>query len=142
MKLQIQCLVGFVDGEECFHVFLNGNREMKCGVQTVPEFTVTQHQRDISLLYALKACFGCGVVRVNNGKRFCSRVPRQKDFLEIICPFFEKHKLKSKKRVEFEKFRQVVLLMAKRKHLTGAGVDKIRKIAQTMNRKGHSIDET
>ncbi len=39
------------------------------------------------------------------------------------------------KRVDFEKFRNVVLLMEKKHHLTADGLNKIREIQETMNRK-------
>ncbi len=52
---------------------------------------------------------------------------------QSIVPFFDKHPLKSKKRVDFVKFRKILLLMRKREHLAIAGIAKIRAIAATMN---------
>ena len=65
MKLDAQWIVGFVDGEGCFYIGINEHPEMKVGVQVLPEFTVVQHERDVKILHALKAHFGCGVVRRN-----------------------------------------------------------------------------
>jgi hypothetical protein len=67
MKLNAQWVVGFVDGEGCFHIGINQNPEMKLGVQVLPEFTVVQHEVDVQVLYGLKDYFGCGVVRKNHG---------------------------------------------------------------------------
>ena len=133
MDLNAQWIVGFVDGEGCFHIGINKNQEMKLGVQVLPEFTVVQHQVDEQVLYALKTYFGCGVVRKNHGTRLCYRVRGQENLRNKIVPFFEKHKLKTRKRIDFAKFRRVLLLMEKREHLTADGLEKIRQIKATMN---------
>ena len=134
MNLEPQWIVGFVDGEGCFHVSINKHKEMTAGVQVLPEFTVVQHKRDIQILYALKEFFGCGVVRVNHGDRMAYRVRDLNQLMEIIVPFFEKHELKSKKRVDFIRFRRVVLKMKDGKHLTPDGLEEIRAQKELMNR--------
>ena len=107
---------------------------MTSGYQVLPEFTVVQHERDVQILHALKDFFGCGVVRRNHGDRMAYRVRGKKDLLKRIIPFFDKHPLKSKKRVDFEKFRRVVLMMEAGDHLTREGVEVARRIAAQMNR--------
>ena len=133
MNLNAQWVVGFVDGEGCFHIGINQNKEMKLKVQVLPEFTVVQHEVDQQVLYALKAYFGCGVVRKNHGTRLCYRVRGHENLLSKIIPFFEKHPLKTRKHVDFEKFRKVVFLMEKREHLSADGLEKIQQIKETMN---------
>ena len=134
MKLDAQWITGFVDGEGCFHVGINAHAEMTAGFQVLPEFTVVQHERDVQVLHALKAHFGCGVVRVNHGDRMAYRVRSVKHLLEHIVPFFVKHPLKTKKNVDFLKFRDVLLLMEAGNHLTVEGIERIRSVAQRMNR--------
>ena len=133
MDLNAQWIVGFVDGEGCFHIGINKNQTMKLGVQVLPEFTVVQHQVDVQVLHALKDYFGRGVVRKNHGTRLCYRVRGQDNLLHKILPFFEKHQLKTRKRVDFAKFRKVILLIQKEEHLTLEGLEKIRQIKATMN---------
>src|SRR5713101_6258863 len=132
-KLEAQWVVGFVDGEGCFYVGINPHSEMSCQFQVLPEFAVVQHRRDIQLLHALKRFFGCGVVRTNHGERMAYRVRGLDHLNERIIHFFEKHPLKSKKRVDFAKFRRVLQLMTKREHLESEGIEKIRAIAKRMN---------
>ena len=134
MKLDAQWVTGFVDGEGCFHVAVNPHEEMTVKFQVLPEFTVVQHERDIKVLHALKAFFGCGVVRSNHGDRMAYRVRSKEHLLQIIVPFFEKHPLKSQKRLDFEVFRKIVLMMEKGDHLSIEGVEKIRQLASGMNR--------
>ena len=133
MNLNAQWIVGFVDGEGCFHVGINQNQEMRLGVQVLPEFTVVQHEIDEQVLYGLKDYFGCGVVRVNHGTRLSYRVRGQANLRDRIIPFFEKHKLKTRKRIDFEKFRKVILLIEKGEHLKPEGLEQIRKIKTSMN---------
>ncbi len=134
MNLQAEWITGFVDGEGCFHVGINTHEEMTAGFQVLPEFTVVQHERDVQILYALKDYFECGVVRVNHGDRMAYRVRKFKNLRDNIVPFFMKHPLKTKKNVDFRKFRSVLLKMEKGIHLTSEGVEEIRQIANQMNR--------
>lgn len=137
MKLDAQWITGFVDGEGCFYVEINPHEDMTAGFQVLPEFTVVQHERDVQVLHALKAYFGCGVVRVSHAHRMAYRVRGVEHLLEHIVPFFVKHPLKTRKNVDFQKFRDVVLLIDAGAHLTAEGIEKIRSIAGQMNR-GHS----
>jgi hypothetical protein len=127
-------LVGFIDGEGCFHIGISKHPELKFGYQILPELTVVQHKSDISLLHSIRTIMRCGVVRKNHGDRYCWRVRSLDNLSNVIVPFFEKHKLKSKKGVEFRKFARVVHLMQDKKHLTREGFEKIIKIASSMNR--------
>ena len=134
MNLDAQWIVGFVDGEGCFHVGISVHPDMKLGHQVLPEFTVVQHERDVQVLHGLKAYFGCGVVRSNHDDRMAYRVRDLGHLLDRILPFFLEHSLKTKKRVDFQKFRRVCLMMEKGEHLTEEGLAEIRRVAGQMNR--------
>ena len=134
MKLDAQWITGFVDGEGCFHVGINPHKEMTAGFQVLPEFTVVQHKRDVQVLHALKSYFNCGVVRTNHGDRMAYRVRSCDHLINIIVPFFMKHPLKTKKNVDFKKFRSILLKMEKGVHLKAESVEEIRAIAKQMNR--------
>jgi hypothetical protein len=136
MKLESQWVVGFTDGEGCFHVGIAAHKEMSLGYQVLPEFTVVQHKRDEQVLYALKSFFGCGVVRNNHGDRLAFRVRKLEHLRTIIVPFFSKHTLKTKKHTDFKKFCRVLLMMERGEHLTAEGLEKIRAVANQMNVKG------
>jgi hypothetical protein len=132
-RLEAQWVVGFVDGEGCFYVGINPQSEMQAGYQVLPEFTVVQHERDVQILYALKQFFGCGVVRRNHAERMAYRVRSAQHLRERVIPFFEQHPLKSKKYLDFLKFRRILLLMERQVHLTAEGIEQIRTIASQMN---------
>lgn len=135
MKLEREWITGFVDGEGCFHVSINKNNTMTMKVQVLPEFVVVQHERDIKVLYALKDFFKFGVVRKNHGDRYCFRVRNLSHLMEHIIPFFEKHTLKTTKKLNFLRFRWIVHSMViKRYHLNPEGLQKIISVKKRMNR--------
>ncbi len=132
MQLTIDWVVGFVDGEGCFHVGITEHPDMRTGYQVLPEFTVVQHERDLQILYALKRFFGFGVVRKNHADRYAYRV-RKLAHLVQLCEFFLRHPLKTRKNVDFRKFRRIVLMMNEGRHLTREGLAEIVELAASMN---------
>jgi hypothetical protein len=134
MILSNEWICGFVDGEGCFHVSVLTHRDMSVGYRVLPEFTVVQHERDKQILFALKSFFSCGVVRRNHDDRWCYRV-RKLSNLNTICDFFEKHPLKTKKRIDYIRFRRIIYKMNKGEHLIPDGLQKIIDIAVQMNTK-------
>ena len=141
MNLHAQWIVGFVDGEGCFSVSINKHEGMKCKYQVLPEFVVVQHKKDAQILHALKKYFNCGVCRKNHGDRDAYRVRSIAHLKEIIVPFFMKHTLKTKKKVDFLKFRQIINCMDKKKHLTVTGIHEIQQIVNGMTNRGKNANE-
>lgn len=120
-KLDPQWIVGFVDGEGCFNLDVHVKKDMKWGLQMQPEFTVVQHEQDIQILASLKSHFQCGTVAVNRkditSTRYHYRVKSVRDSMNSIIPFFEQHALKTKRNVEFKRYRRIVRLMNEQYHL-------------------------
>ncbi len=133
-RLTPEWIAGFIDGEGCFHIGISKHSDLRIGYQILPELTVVQHKRDLDLLYELRSTMNCGVVRRNHGDRFCWRVRNLKNLSEVIIPFFDKYSLKSKKVLDYQKFRKVVMMMQQGKHLTKEGFSQIVTIASEMNR--------
>jgi hypothetical protein len=133
MDLKPDWVAGFVDGEGCFYVGIYRHPEMTVGYQVLPEFRVVQHERDIQVLYGLKRFFGAGVVRKNREDRYELRIRKLSDLKKAV-DFFEKHPLKTKKRVDFLKFAKILRWMGEGKHLEKAGLIRIIEIAAAMNR--------
>ena len=142
MNLEAQWIVGFTDGEGCFHVGISKHPEMTSGIQVLPELTVVQHMRDVQVLHAIKQYFGCGVVRSNHGDRMCWRVRKLEHLRDRIIPFFDQHKLKTRKRQDFLAFRRIVRAMDQKKHLTPDGLEEIKRTAKRMRKlKGNGRED-
>jgi hypothetical protein len=133
-RLDIAWIVGFVDGEGCFHVSINKIKKMKLGWQVLPEFRVVQHQRDIEILYKLKSFFGFGIVTKNHGDRKEFRV-RGIYNLNKIVKFFQNNKLQTSKIKNFELFAKIICKINKKEHLSEQGLQEIAKLSSKMNQK-------
>ena len=134
-------ITGYTDGEGCFTVSIVRNKRSKFGWQVFPEFVITQGEKSFESLKFIKEWFGCGNIFVNkrydnhneNLYRYCVRSIQ--DLAEKIVPFFERNSLRTSKRKDFEKFRQIIRMMRDKKHFQKSGLINIAKRAADMNRK-------
>ena len=129
---------GFVDGEGCFSITIQKSKNVKLGIQVIPEFHVSQHQRRTEVLEAIKDKLDCGYIKPNNpnNPKDLTSVYVVRNLADIrnkIVPFFKKYPLFSSKQQDFEKFAKVVSAMSKREHLTKNGLSRILKRSFTMN---------
>jgi hypothetical protein len=125
MNLHAQWIIGFIDGNGSFNVCIKTNPKTHSGFEILPEFVVTVPEREKQVLYALKSYFGCGYVKENSFS-----IRNYKHLYDKIIPFFEKHKLLTKKRVDFEKFRFVIISMIQGKHLTSENLDSAKDLKE------------
>lgn len=134
-KLDAQWIVGFVDGEGCFAI------EVTPG-QIQVSIVVVQSEIDIQLLHALKDYFGCGSVTLNkddeHNPRYQWRVKSVGAFCDYIIPFFDKHKLKSKRRIEYQRVRKVALMLQRGDHFDAEKKAKILRMAELFRIGGRS----
>ena len=65
-RLNALWIVGFTDGEGCFHISINKLSGMSLGWQVLPEFRIVQHKKDEEVLYQIKNYFGFGSIEINN----------------------------------------------------------------------------
>ena len=138
-RLDAEWIVGFVDGEGCFHISINKIDKMSLGWQVLPEFRVVQNQSDENVLYKLKEYFGFGNITINrkdqHGIRKEFRVRGLENLNQLIL-FFQKYPLQTlTKKRNFEIFSKVIGMMNFKEHLTQEGLDKIAKMVSEMNRK-------
>ncbi len=137
-RLDANWIVGFVDGEGCFHISINKIPKMSLGWQVLPEFRIVQHEKDEDTLRKIKHYFGFGDVKVNRTDHYGTRKEfrvRGIENLNKLITFFRKYKLNTSKRRDFEIFSQVIQKMNNKKHLTKEGLDNIAQLVSRMNRK-------
>lgn len=133
-------IVGFVDGEGCFSVSIHRNREFgwrSQGWQINPVFQVSQHQRNLPVLEALRAYFRCGKVRTKGPRStvMVYAVDRIGELESRILPFFERHTLLVKSS-DFVTFALIVRLLRTRSHFTAEGFERVVRLAYSMNADG------
>jgi hypothetical protein len=150
--IQVGWVVGFVDGEGCFSVSFvrqpdrTGRRGYRLGYQVAPRFIVSQGASSVHCLEELKEFFGVGHVygnqRHDNHREHMHQyvVNERWDLFETIGPFFQKHPLRTAKRLDFENFVRVLGMIQDGLHLTCEGLAQIAEITETMNRQKSRSD--
>ncbi len=131
-------LSGFTDGEGCFYVGVHPTKNVRLGLQVIPEFHVSQNGERLSVLNLFVETLDCGIIKRNapagsRDKTFVYVVKRHEELYKKVLPFFERFPLRSEKNQEFLKFAEVVRLMHCKEHLTSNGIKKILEIAFSMN---------
>lgn len=133
--LDANWLVGFVEGEGCFHVAKKKSKSLT-GFQIQLMFSISQHSRDEVLLNKISKHLDCGNVRIINTRKDHAelRVYKFNDIKEKFIPFFEKYILKGDKLQNYLDFSNIARLIEKKSHLTVEGLKDIQKIRSNMNR--------
>jgi hypothetical protein len=106
-------LVGFVDGEGSFNISFKVRKDYRSGIQVYPSFNISQKEKDI--LVWIKNQFSCGTIRNRGDGVYYYEVVRLDDLRDVILPFFETHKLKTRKKKAFRVFSKVVQLLSSKK---------------------------
>jgi LAGLIDADG endonuclease len=127
-------VVGFIDGEGCFHVSIPKNKSMKLGYQVSLEFSITQHVRDRELMDKLVQFFNCGYVSNDTVNKVQYRIRDKKQLSKNLFRFLDHHSLLTIKLLDYLDFKKVHEMVEKGLHLTPEGLDEIRAIQSTMNR--------
>ena len=135
-------VVGITDGEGCFYVLVKNSPHYKAGAMVNMHFHLKMQAVDRNVLESIKHTLKCGAVYFQHEKRpnhtQCYRytVSANRDIIGKIIPFFTKNQLLSKsKRKNFNIFQRIALLVKDNKHLTVAGLDKIRRLKKKMNQR-------
>ena len=126
-------IVGFIDGEGCFHVGISKNKTMKLGYQVTLEFSITQHIRDKELMNKLIDFFGCGYVIKDTPMKLQYRIRDRQDLSKNLFPFLDQNTLLTVKSLDYLDFKLVHSMLEEKLHLTQEGLDEIRIIQARMN---------
>ena len=136
MKLTADWVCGFVDGEGTFWISIEPKSKMKLGRQARIGFKITQGRKNLQILYDIKDMFGVGTVKPQTTNRSVweYRVSNFDAMCTKIIPFFERHPLYTYKRFDFLRVRSASLLMIRKLLLTAAGLERIVKMREKMNK--------
>lgn len=143
MELETNYIVGLVDGEGSFTVYVkdpDSVKQVKRRTKVEPRFFIKLIEKDKEILFQLKKYFGCGNVyfqkdnRLNHRNCYRYEVSNRQDLFNIIIPFFESNVLKLRsKRGDFEIFCRIMKMIQNKDHLTDSGWYKIYRLKQKMH---------
>jgi len=126
-------LSGLVDAEGSFGIYLVKRSKSRLGWSVEPSFKIELHSRDIKLLKLIQAFFGIGSIINNRRNSVSFYVYSLEQISNVIIPHFEKYPLISQKQADYLLFREVIMMMVKKEHLTREGLDKIIAIRASIN---------
>lgn len=106
-------IVGFVDGEGSFNISFKVRKDYINKIQVYPSFNISQKERKI--LVWIRNILGCGTIRNRGDGVYYYEVHNLRELEEIIIPFFEKYKLRTKKEKAFEVFSEIVYTINSKK---------------------------
>jgi hypothetical protein len=138
MKLTADWICGFVEGVSHGSFVISITKIRSSNSEQVRLFfKVTQHFKNVQVLYALKSFFGVGLVkqqRKDPETVWEYTVSRFEHLRTIIIPFFEVRSMHTSKKFDFLRFRKVAVIMARKEHLAPEGLAKIKLLAKRMNK--------
>lgn len=119
MKLNNNWVLGLMETNIRFNISLNSKKNCVKSkyflssqfIEYTPIFTLTLNSSDLKMLYSIKKIFHCGFISKTEYKSQL-KISNINHLYSHVLPFFEKNHLLSKKRIDFEKFRKIVLILS------------------------------
>ena len=125
-------VTGFVDAEGCFMIGLTKSEQYRLGYQVTAIFKIGLHVKDSDLLSQIQDFFGVGVI-TKHGKTTLQYTVKSIKDLNVILSHFDTYPLISQKWSDYKLFKQAVLLIKNKEHLTKEGLKKIFSLRASIN---------
>ena len=126
-------LAGFITAEGSFYISLYESDKRKAGYAVSLSFSLSQHLKDVELLERLCLFLDCGVVRISPNRGTGELiVTKSSDLNQKVIPLLLKYNLSGVKLLDFERFKEVSLLIENKMHLTSEGIALIKTIKDAM----------
>jgi hypothetical protein len=130
--LNPEYITGFVDGEGCFSLSIFKEDRSLTGWQVKPIFSISLHNKDIKLLEAIQRTFQTGKIYKHGVNSMQYRVSSLKN-LQIITDHFDYYPLITQKRADYLLFKQAIVIIKNKEHLSIEGILKLVGIKATLN---------
>ena len=126
-------LAGFITVEGSFNISLYENDKRKAGYAVSLSFSLSQHLKDVELLERLSLFLDSGVVRRSPNRGTAELIiTKSSDLNQKVIPLLLKYNLSGVKLLDFERFKEVSLLIENKMHLTSEGIALIKTIKDAM----------
>ena len=126
-------ITGLIDAEGTFNVGIFNSLTTNIGYRVAARFQITLHVKDLSLLKEMKSFFG-DVGNIIIFKNTCSyRIDSLTLLIDKVIPHFDKYPLITQKLADYLLFKEIVLLMKNKEHVTLNGLIKILSLRASLN---------
>lgn len=147
-KLNPYYVSGFIDGEGSFSVSFCKHKTLQRKIEIHAEFEIELRADDREILERILVTIGCGVIYDCAYERYGwyphvkYKVSSTKDMEKYLIPFLDKYPLQAKKAKVYKIFREIILLIRNKTHLTDKGFNHIQKLRGRMRifGKKHTIE--
>ena len=131
-------LSGFVDGEGCFTISFSLRTKMKHGFEIKPSFSCSQKKDkqglNFSVLNFIRQKMKSGFIRFLRKEQLWKYEVRDIDMIcDNVIPYFDINQLHTSKQLDFQKFKQICLIIKTNHHLSIIGAKTIIELAFSMN---------
>lgn len=141
-KLNPSYVAGFIDGEGSFSVSIGKHKTTKSGFEIRPEFEIELRVDDQPILERILITIGCGRIYDLSYDRYGwyphskYKINNRRDLIDILFPFLDRYPLQAKKAESYVFFKQIVVMMDRKEHLTDKGFKKIVKLRDEIRKRG------
>lgn len=128
-------LTGFSDAEASFGILIKRSSTYKLGWVVEANFQIGTHIKDAQLLREIhNQLKGVGhVYEYPKRNKAYFIVTRPKDFVNVIIPHFDNFPLHSAKMIDYQLWKECILLMKNGSHLTQSGLEQIIHLKSALN---------
>lgn len=127
-------VTGFTDAEGSFIVRIRQNPKAKAGWNVETKFSFCIHKKDRMILDLIQAFFGgVGSITYASKDTLHYRIASLHDLINVVIPHFDKYPLNTQKRADYFLFKEIVLLIKNKQHLTIEGIQKIVNLRASIN---------
>ena len=141
-KLNPHYVGGFIDGEGSFSISICKHKTLKRGFEVRPEFEIEVRKDDQEILERLLITIGIGRIYDCSYDRYGwyphvkYKITNILDIKKYLFPFLDKYPLQAKKAKSYVIFKEIVIMLCEKKHLSDTGFNKIVKLRNKLRQLG------
>jgi hypothetical protein len=126
-------ITGFTDAEGCFSISIYKDTTRSLGWRVGAEFLIGLHKKDVELLRLIQANLG-GIGRIDKfAKDACALRVNTLSQMNMIINHFDKYPLITQKHADYLLWREVIMMMLRKEHLTQEGLLAILSLRASLN---------
>ncbi|GFP32841.1 hypothetical protein HKBW3S42_01148 [Candidatus Hakubella thermalkaliphila] len=127
-------LAGFAEGEGSFNVPIRRRNDFEMGWKVSLSFNISQKDDTIPKLF--QSVLKCGTIRYRRDGICYFEVTKVEDIVNKVFPFFAKFELRSGKKKDLERFKEIAYMVKRNEHLKQGGLERILVLRRPMNNGG------
>ncbi|MDA2935841.1 LAGLIDADG family homing endonuclease [Patescibacteria group bacterium AH-259-L05] len=135
-------IIGFIEGEGSFYVGIGRHKTLRRKIDIRPAFTIELRADDREILERILITIGCGKIYDCSYERYGwyphvkYKIGSTKEMKEFLIPFLDRYPLQAKKAEVYALFREIVLMVRRKEHLTDKGFKRIQYLRNEMRKFG------